>query len=76
VRPYCFENQLNCCVVRNVDDDDNDDNDDGNNNNNNNNCDAEDPAQDFYFVNACNYKLTSLTLEREYIIINNKLMII
>ena len=23
VRPYCFEIQLNCCEVRNVDDDDN-----------------------------------------------------
>jgi len=49
-----FENQRNCCEVRNVDDDYN-----NNNNNNNNCCDAEDPAQDFYFVNACNYKLTS-----------------
>jgi hypothetical protein len=42
-----------------------DDDDDDDNNNNNNNCDAEDPAQDFYFVNASNYKLTSLTLEGE-----------
>jgi hypothetical protein len=54
VRPYCLDNQLNCCEVRNVDDGDDYDND-----NNNSNCDAEDPAQYFYFVNAYNYKLTS-----------------
>ena len=32
--PYSFENQLNCCGVRNVDGDDNDDDDDDDNNNN------------------------------------------
>ena len=37
MRPYCFENQLNCCEVRNVDDDNNDNDDDDDNNNNNNN---------------------------------------
>ena len=47
MRPYCFEIQLNCCEVRNVDDDDDDD-DNNNNNNNNNSCDSEDPAQDFF----------------------------
>jgi hypothetical protein len=57
-----LDNQLSCCEVRKVDNDDND----GNNNNNNNCCcDTEDPAQDFYFVNAYNYKLTNLTLEGE-----------
>ena len=66
MRPYCLENQLNCCEASNVDDDDNDD---GNNNNNYYYyycccccCDTEDPAQDFYFVNASDYKLSSLTL--------------
>jgi len=34
VRPVLFENQLNCCEVRNVGDDDDDDDDDDNNNNN------------------------------------------
>jgi hypothetical protein len=34
--PHSFENQLNCCEVRNVDDDNNDDDDDDDNNNNNN----------------------------------------
>jgi len=32
VRPVLFENQLNCCEVRNVGDDDDDDNDDDYNN--------------------------------------------
>ena len=32
MRPVLFENQLNCCEVRNVGDDDDDDNDDDYNN--------------------------------------------